>query len=55
MAEHSCGHEQAEQNNTHTHHQQDSSCHPKKGRPDFLLWGVTVICGIFLCALRRFS
>ena len=37
MTEHSCHHEKAEPNNAP--HHQSSSCHPTKGRLDFLLWG----------------
>lgn len=45
MTEHSCHHEKAEPNNAP--HHQSSSCHPTKGRLDFLLWGSLLFVAFF--------
>ena len=39
MTERSCTHGKAKQDGTHTNPIHGGSCHPVKGRPDFLLWG----------------
>ncbi len=47
MKERACENDQKKPNDTPGHYEHGSSCHPKKGRPDFLLWGSLLLVAFF--------
>ena len=47
MTEHTCVHSKVKQDETHHHYDHGGSCHPKKGRLDFLLWGSLLFVAFF--------